>query len=86
MRSRVMRCLRIFSFVFRIFSFRQILQELVDTLSDQILRLYEKLVEEYETTLPQNRSLQCLFDFKFITAIFAGRSDEPIEVSHVVRM
>ncbi|XP_031572017.1 conserved oligomeric Golgi complex subunit 1-like [Actinia tenebrosa] len=60
---------------------RKILQELVDTLSDNILHLYEKLVEESETSLPQNRSLQCLFDFKFISAIFAGRSDEPIQES-----
>ncbi|KXJ04412.1 Conserved oligomeric Golgi complex subunit 1, partial [Exaiptasia diaphana] len=45
---------------------KKLLQELIDELSNGVLILYERLGEEHESSLSQNRALQYLFDFKFV--------------------
>ncbi|XP_048583380.1 conserved oligomeric Golgi complex subunit 1 isoform X2 [Nematostella vectensis] len=61
---------------------RRLLQELVNILSERVLRLYERFTEKHRTSLAQNRALQAIFDVKFVTSILAGRTeDEKVRVT-----
>lgn len=62
---------------------RELLHELVTSLSEGILLTHEKLVREYKSSLTQNEALQILFDLKFMMAILVGRVDnEGCELSN----
>ncbi|XP_028398941.1 conserved oligomeric Golgi complex subunit 1-like [Dendronephthya gigantea] len=55
---------------------RFILRDLVQGLSDNVLRSYEKLLDRHkdENVIDQNRALQTLFDFRFLSSVFGDRS------------
>lgn len=58
---------------------RSILRELVRGLGDDVLACYEKLLERHykdkqNAGIDQNRALQAVFDFKFLSTVFGERS------------
>lgn len=56
---------------------RSILRDLVRGLSDDLLSCYEKLLTRYKQNkdvINQNRALQFIFDFKFLSSVFGDRS------------
>ena len=56
---------------------RSILRDLVRGLSEDVLTCYEKLLESYKKdkdVIDQNRALQSIFDFKFLSSVFGDRS------------
>ena len=56
---------------------RSILRDLVRGLAEDVLTCYEKLLESYKkdkNVIDQNRALQALFDFKFLSSVFGDRS------------
>ena len=64
--------------------FRSILRNLVHALNDDVLTCYEKLLQSHKKDkeniiVNQNRALQLLFDFKFISTIFGERSKTEVK-------
>ncbi|CAB4014356.1 spectrin beta chain, non-erythrocytic 1 isoform X1 [Paramuricea clavata] len=56
---------------------RSILRDLVRGLSEDVLKCYENLLARYKKdkdVIDQNRALQAIFDFKFLSSVFGDRS------------